>query len=543
MPVLQNRVGVALASLLLAAGCARDRASREAPPGGTVAQAETGAPAPARAAPSGAPPQFNCGSQQILELGPEVPPDFSQVVGQEDANCFAWQQFIALNWPESGMDGGTAGFGTPGDLEPVQWQTYMSTGQLFLPDGGAPPAWGTQARITDACLAEAGLSVAQARERLPLMVASKFAENFFPGSANQAFPFDGSPAWLGAPGDTNVWYDVKVNQPEYDYIVDAGLYNAANQLALVDSGVPVVLPQGAYQPAPGSVGAIELKSAWMEVANPSDARWNTYKLSPAVVVDPSTQRCRTATVALVGLHIIHATQSQPSIIWATFEHEANAPDQGTDAGTGAWNFFDAACSPRTLTVPANCAADGTSTEVTVGCEPNVPPPYHIGDGCPGPVPIQVTRLTPIDPMAKRVNQLVQQNIATHFPDSVWKHYVLVNVLWSTNPSPSPTKPAKAPLPFAAPTPSGSVAIANTTMETYIQRTADFGQGPQASNCIVCHRNATLAGKTGIASDFSFVFGLAQGLPPSQAPSLKSMRLTPSEKAAVAHPPTMRRIIQ
>lgn len=541
MPVLQNRHGAVFAALLLVVGCARDRSSREAPPGGTVAQAE--AQAPAAESSASAPPQFDCGSQQILELGPSVPPDFSQVSAQEDANCFAWQQFIALNWPEAGLDGGTAAFGAPGDQEAVQWQTYMSTSQLFLPDGGAPPAWGTQARITEGCLAEAGLTVAQAQQRLPLMVASKFAENFSPGSANQAFPFDGSPAWLGARGDTNVWYDVKVNQPEYDYIVDAGLYNAANQLALVDAGVPVVLPQGAFTPAPGSVGAIELKAAWMEVLNPSDARWKTYKLSPAVVVDPSTQRCRTATVALVGLHIIHATQSQPSIIWSTFEHEANAPDYNADAGTAAWNFFDPACSPRTLMLPANCAADGKSTEVTVGCEPNVPPPYHIGGGCPAPVPIQVTRLTPIDPMAQRVNQLVQENIAKYFPDSVWKHYVLVNVLWSNGASPSPTKPVRAPLPFAAPMPSGTTVISNTTMETYIQKTANFGQGEEASNCIVCHKNATIAGKTGIASDFSFVFGLARGLPPSQTPSLKAARLTPSQKAAVAHPPTMRRIIQ
>ncbi len=541
----QNFRFAALAVLwALGPGCARDAASREAPSGGMAPameaiqpKAEAALPAAARA-----PPQFDCGNWQVIRFGPDIPPDFSQVSVQIDADCFAWQQFIALNWPAAGMDGGTAeGFGTPGDLAAVQWQTYMSTGQLFPPDAGPPPPWGTQPEVTDDCLAEAGLTQAQAKGRLPLMVASKFAEQFDPGkSSAQAYP-RGAPAWLGAQNGTNVWYDVKVNLPEYQYIVDAGLYNAANQVAMADAGVPLVLPQGAFQPSPGTVGAIELKAAWMEVTSPADARWNAYKLAAAVVVDPSTQKCRQATVALVGLHIIHATQSQPTLIWSTFEHVANAPLDGADAGTTEWNFYNPQCQPRTLQLPPTCAADGKATHVTVGCTPNTAPPYYIGEGCPAPVPVQVTRMNPIDQNAQTVNQLVHQNIGTSYPGSVWQNYILVNVLWSSKSSPSPAKPVQVPLPFAAPMPSSTIPIANTTMETYIQQTADFGQGQQASNCIVCHKNAAIAGNSRIASDFSFVFTLASGLPPSPVP--KSRKLTAKQKAAVAHPPTMRRILR
>ncbi|WP_434424516.1 hypothetical protein [Nannocystis pusilla] len=87
---------------------------------------------------------------------------------------------------------------------------------------------------------------------------------------------------------------------------------------------------GAFQPS--EVGALELKAAWMEVPNPDDAQWNRYKLAQAVVVDPATQKCQALTVALVGLHIIHKTQAQPTWVWATFEHVDNAPD-AADAAT------------------------------------------------------------------------------------------------------------------------------------------------------------------------------------------------------------------
>jgi hypothetical protein len=61
------------------------------------------------------------------------------------------------------------------------------------------------------------------------------------------------------------------------------------------------------------------------------------------------------------------------------------------------------------------------------------------------------------------------------------------------------------------------------METYIQQTADFSPGKPASNCIVCHKNATIAGCSGFASDYSFIFGLASGLPPAQAKAVPSRR--------------------
>lgn len=531
----QSFAGASLVGLLaLGTGCLR---SAEAGPAAPTAQAPAAATAAApkvAATASTAPTSFKCGNSQTITFGPTIPPDMSRVSSQSDADCFAWSEFISLNWPEAGVlpDGGTgdAGFGTPGDLSAVQWQTYMSAELLFPPDGGAPPPWGTQPEATADCLAEAHVTAEQARHLLPLMQASKVSE--MSGlSRDQAFPFSG-PAWLGAKNGTNVWYDVRVSQPEYAYTVDAGLYNANNQAAMVDAGTPLNLPAGSFTTG---IGAIELKAAWMEAPNPSDAKWNSYKLAQAVVADPSTQKCRTTTVALVGLHIIHKTAGQPTFVWATFEHVNNAPDDGADAGTTDWNFYNAQCQPKTVQVSATCSADGGTSQV-VGCTPNVPPPYYLGEGCPGPAPTQVTRLTPIDATAQQVNQTAQQAVAQSYPGSVWSNYMLVNTLWSTNPSADSPKPVKAPLPFSGAAPSANTPIANTTMETYVQQ-----QGPSSgtvSNCIVCHKNATIAGGSGYTSDFSFIYGTA-----SAPASAKTQKKAGPLKAVMPKVPHMRRIVR
>ncbi|EPX62237.1 Cytochrome c family protein [Cystobacter fuscus DSM 2262] len=536
LPVSLGRL--ALPGLLVLGACV-NRPSNQEPQAGTEAQKAPPKAPPEIKAPSTGKraPWFSCSGTQNIHFGPGIPPDMSRVSSQLDANCFAWAEFISLNWPSAAM-GGTADafFGTPGDLGSVQWQTFMSKQQLFPPEGGTPPPWGTPPSISEDCLAEANVSSQQARSMLALNVVSKFETQFTSGSGNQAFPL-ALPSWLGAAHGTNVWYDVRVSQPEYAYIVDEGLYNAANQQALVDGGTgrPLVNPMGSRQA--NTIGSLELKAAWMEVPNPADGRWNAYKLSPAVVVEPTTQKCRATTVALVGFHIVHKTVSQPTWIWATFEHVNNAPDHGADPGTTSWNFYDPQCRPRTIELDKSCSVDG-STSVTVDCTPNVSPPYWLGEGCPAPVPIQVTRLTPIDPAARTANQTVQAAIAQNYPDSVWKNYILVNTLWSTAPGPNPTTPVKTPLPFTGATPPLNVPIANTTMETYIQT----GSPEEASNCINCHKNASIAGDSEWASDYSFLFGLASASPPPGRP-LKLRSLVPGKPPKVVYPPTMRRILR
>src|ERR1700710_1606768 len=66
--------------------------------------------------------------------GPTVPGDASSTSGQSDFDCFAWSEFIALNWSTDS----SASFGDPMNLKPVQWETYIQKEALFLPQGTAP---------------------------------------------------------------------------------------------------------------------------------------------------------------------------------------------------------------------------------------------------------------------------------------------------------------------------------------------------------------------------------------------------------------------
>lgn len=445
-------------------------------------------------------PPCACSPFVTVVFGPTVPSD-ATMSSQSDANCFAWAEFVALNWPVDQ----SAGFGDPGDVAPVQWQTFMPLQLLFPPGGTEPPAWGALPPVPANCQKQLNASAA-GREFLAshmrpmlLSAASKFSINAspssFPSISGQAAPLN-QPNWLGAQNGTNVWYEVRINKDEYQYIVDNGLYNANNQATWIAQNKPIVLPKGKKG---GIVGSIELKAAWMEVPDPADKRWNRYKISRGIVIDPSTNVCRVVTLALVGLHIIHKTSNQPQWVWATFEHVDNVPSP-TNAN-GPFSFSSGNCQPRSLVVPKNCLPKGTNSPVTVGCTPNVAPPYYLCAGSPGPVPIQVSRVTPLDNDAQQTNQTLQRAIAAAYPNSIWQYYQLINVVWSTSKPPDPTVPPTVPL-----NPTGllpPIPVANTTLETYVQ----------AKSCTDCHRSATIAKTAGNpnpswASDFSFAFGTA-----------------------------------
>lgn len=420
-----------------------------------------------------------------------VPGDLASFGNQSQADCFAWQEFIALNWPADT----THGFGTPGDQTPVQWETYMPRGVLFNSTGTMPPAWGTL--VSDEYAAKfktAKLVLNKSRTKL-LTLTSKFggADTLSHLNFGQAAPFNG-PNWLGAQNGTNVWYEVVLNKDYYDYVVQNGYYNAKTQNDSVSNGIAINFPKGVYQ---GTVGAIELKAAWMEVDSPALPKWTRYKLSPATVLDPLTHQLRNTTVALVGLHILHKTQNQPTWVWATFEQVDNVPG-GTPPPDG-YNFYNSNCTAQKVTL-------SNGDTVTVSCNANTSPPYYLDSA--RPVPIQITRTNTIDATnAAPVNTKMQGQINTFYPNSVWQYYQLIDVIWSQGPQQVvKNPPVTAPFPLnSAYLQSGTTIVANTTMESYVQT---------SFTCINCHNGSTIAyyppdsANQNIFGDFSFAIGFA-----------------------------------
>jgi hypothetical protein len=428
-----------------------------------------------RAADGGTKAAFSCLAPPTISS--TLPAD-SLLTEQPEVNCFAWQEFIALNWRASKTDAGApdpaAGpdtFGAPGAPPPVVWSTYKEASELF-PKGGAVPApWNApQARPADCGTAPpAGYKV--------LAATSKFAAGLAGRDVLDEIDEAGvePPAWLTDRRGRNVYYEVRVNQDYFNYVVDPqnAFYDARNQWAATQpGGQGIDLPD---RPSPyGAVGAVEVKAGWLEI-DPSE--YDEFLVTDAVLVEKG--RCRAAKVGLVGLHIIHKTASMPNWTWATFEHVRNAPDRvQVQRGTLAppYTFFDPKCAPATAPE----------------CQPNRKPQ----PGDPQHRPVQVVREVPLPPYVAQLNAAVHALIAQSSPRSVFRNYVLVNAMWPQS-GEGFSVGARTPLSQGAAAPT--TGLANATAETYVQHTT----------CLDCHQSAPIACSSAsgpnptVAADYTF----------------------------------------
>lgn len=437
---------------------------------------------------------FSCLSNP--SVGYQLPAD-AELPDQDDMNCFAWQQFIALNWQASATQNGqpdtsvpASAFGQPsgtGAMPPTVWQTYALASNVFRAGAAAPLPFGPAP----------GPRLLQAKApRLAAMAGGNAVADL--SSIHQAFT-DG---WITAQNGQVTYYEVLLNIDEYNYIVANKLYDAGQQWQAVQAGTGIHLPDGS---APGTVGAIEIKAAWLPLTSP--AQYTRFLTAAANVVDPSTGATRPAVVGLVGLHIIHKTQSAQQFVWATFEHVDNAPVLNA-AGAGPYNYYDPQCNPATDYY--KCAVNTA--------------PACTGAGCNYAAATQTARQQPIAANTMALNAYAQGVIRQANPSSVLQNYQLVSVMWPSS-STTITGAPLAPLTGGNPQPpTGIGGLANTVLETYFQTASSFSPNKALSqpSCLACHTVATIS-KRGVppawtrpanyASDYSFLFGLAD-VPPS-----------------------------
>jgi hypothetical protein len=408
---------------------------------------------------------------------------------QEGADLLAWQDFLALNQPvDAGEHVPSLVLGAPGrdalgTFQTVVWETFADTSALFMPDAG----------VSAGCQPSDGGSLRSLPE-------------FTPANALQPV---GDNKWLADTASKLVWYQVKVNEVEANYITEGGLADARKQWDLsVDAGVI---------PPPGS---ITLKAAWRQLTEPN--QYGRYLVMDACVPQPGggTQLVQ---LGLVGFHIMHKLSNQQQWLWATFEQIDNAPEQ-VDAGApsdAGFSFFTPQCTPRPIS-PKCLPPTGGKTS----CEANALRVYSLdryfngtAAEC-GPYPTQVVRETPIpnsqDNPVRQLNAEIQKEIAEKYPQSVFQYYQLINVMWWSSsfddPGSSPQRRGGVPIPLKSDglQPNPGASVANTTLETYEQNT-------QNKNCLSCHVNASIStvadkGKCGTeacAADFTFIFQNAQ----------------------------------
>ncbi|WP_284124443.1 hypothetical protein [Parerythrobacter aestuarii] len=443
---------------------------------------------------------------------------------QAAVDCYAWQMFIALNWPvDSGWPATASQAGVPnrsasasswgvsiqGQPTPTTvWQSYKGADETFLPGGAAPSGWGEVAALPAQCTSDnrllAGVAASPAMPMLSQIskapkrlsqneLLASAADTGFSSSINEAFG-----GWLTDQKGKLAYFDRRMGKAEFDYIVSNQLYLAANQAKVATSAdAGISLPKGAaFRGTPSlplatqdQLGAIEVKIAWRDLTTEQDL-WNRYLTSSVYLQDPDTGQCRQAVVGMVGMHIIHKTDHFPDFVWSTFEHVDNVPDPSRPAPAGGYSFNDGKGTTPSNQPRVKCDSAGN-------CKPLFPMSE----------PVQVTRQFPIPTEVATLNAAVQKMIGEMTGgSSVFQYYELVNVLWDqapNPPSPEPGKGATSPLSYGSFISAGpNTVVANTTLETYIQGT----------NCTGCHKFAKIASTTSdqdqLAADFSFLFGSA-----------------------------------
>lgn len=431
----------------------------------------------------------------VLSLAPTLPTQFVPLGAQLGADCMAWQSFFALNWAADPDNPGhpdtqvpASAFGTPGDTSATVWESYLASTAVFSGSSKHHLRWTSR--------------------RPAVRTLSQESEVGATDLSLSGILQAGSHKWLTDQAGGLAYYEVRMNQDEFEFITTnvfngadlttfAGQHACATQAGQGGKGGFNLPGGGGTSPTAKldtdcrgnpaiygqNVGAIEVKAAW--VALPADHSLDyRYKTAIANITDPYG-KTTTATVGLVGLHIIHKVPNSQQFLWATFEQVDNTPDE---AG--------ASFAPPALPPNPNLKPQAGYTFFNTQCTANGDPTYHCehnavpGTPCDASgqpagcyaysAPMQITRMVPVDSIANSVTGSAWSLLPAA---SVFNYYRLISVQWPN--SSSPVKPGSTtPLPRGDITPPNSAGIvSNTTMETFQQT---------KTSCMDCHQAAPIA---------------------------------------------------
>lgn len=298
-------------------------------------------------------------------IGHEIPPDITTPGGAPaaslaEASRFAWEEFIAMNWPGAAGKRGVADSAARLDAadRPRVWETWRNRVEAY-PGIGSPTGGD-------------GAGAAYGFDREPRYIYDPdkvhTPSGQTPGTtiacadsvANSAVPWhnldepDHGDTQSGLSPETpypaqQVLLESKVNREHYVYIASRGWYgDAPMRIAKRRTGELIrqtgTAPPAAAADAPDDHqlisfpnGAMELKAAWRRLGSLDDpahfitGRVRYYERMPdGNICHHDSKGGAGDTWGLVAMHVMHKTPSAPYFIWATFEQVdtmvANHPD-------------------------------------------------------------------------------------------------------------------------------------------------------------------------------------------------------------------------
>jgi len=341
----------------------------------------------------------------------ENPVQYSDGFGSRWVDCFAWESFVALNWPAQKQCRGTPS--TKNRKKSLKdwtsnrvWETYTEPYELFQV---GDDDWNPK-KLSFDDKRDIGECGGEEIEKNILRRNSSSFQLFYEDS--QAF-LDTS-ILTDQRGNT-VWYEVLFNRDQYDYIQKNGLAKtgAYTYSGPLDSDIVVDFPT--QTSGTSGAGSIEIKAAWRLMTD--DDKLNRYFTQTAITFDG--ENCDEVTVGLVGLHIARKVDSSPKWVWATFEHVDNVPPADSKGDGRDYNFFSKQCYKD---APANCSRQVAIIDIDNVCCPNLLP-----DPEPGFEINQVTRLVPIDAsndMGRKFKKAYKK------AGSPFRHFRLIGAQWA-----------------------------------------------------------------------------------------------------------------
>ena len=276
--------------------------------------------------------------------------------------------------------------------------------------------------------------------------------------------------------------------------------------------------------------AMELKTSWVDastVGNKQDYITTMAKVPTFDRTKPTTWPVNGSTtieLAMVGMHVVGTVDKHPEMIWSTFEHVNNVPDnayvytsnviQGGNNlnqtqpynSKGNWVFLPSGANkPTQITPNAKSTNENASSTKTTSIDSISGAPI---------APVDVIRVDPWGNLHGSTSDTdvanntdlasINYSVLSQLKDGdVRGNYIQTGGVWTAKGQiPNSVNGA---VPGTDPNLRGSLHLANTTMETFDQyKTSGFNP----INCFGCHNG----GDKAVGTDISHIFDALQALP-------------------------------
>jgi hypothetical protein len=410
----------------------------------------------------------------VITVSPDVPSDIpggAPTASLQTAAAFAWQEFIALNWPAKAGVRDTADqsqkFGAP-TTGPLVWHTYRAKNEIFpggnsasLPPHGYTPTGGPNYGYDDppkyiynaAAVGSTDGQVQPCTGQAPVLqpawinldeVTQIGLDSMFAGVVPAASTTNSSPQLIR--------FMAKANRTHYNYIASHSYWYLGAPRTMATRNFTAAVRSGTFPPASPYIsfptGTIETKAAFRPLT-PQEVQSKRFFSTRVRYYEQDangTPCYREDTWGLIALHLIQKTPSAPAFVFATFEQadnllttvngqtvpvedvDGNVVNPSPTATSPALTYTDSPTNPQVSVNPSNAPFCNTSGRPQLYYQ-NISGQTGVPTG--GSICVN-QRDHAIPPPIVAVNQAAHAAIAAYstangIENSPWAYYKLVNV--------------------------------------------------------------------------------------------------------------------